>query len=163
MTANVGIAERADRLVVVLVGHRAGTGCGVPYVQAVGLWLLAVASVVTVVQRMLRGPPAGASTARAGEPGEPASGLREEPVTDGRTRRLVGRCAGCPSRWRRPLSPGGRRPGLDPTRARACASWSATWPGSVPGRRARSDCAELSRAGMRSYLRYWSEVFRLPD
>ncbi len=31
-------------------------------------------------------------------------------------------------------------------------------PGAAPGR-----ARELSRAGMRSYLRYWSEVFRLPD
>lgn len=52
MTANVGIAERGERLVVALVA--AGlSGLGVPYVLAIGLWLLAVASAVTVVQRML--------------------------------------------------------------------------------------------------------------
>ncbi|MFC0557148.1 phosphatidylinositol phosphate synthase [Planotetraspora thailandica] len=52
MTANVGIAERGERLVVALVA--AGlSGLGVPYVLAIGLWLLAAASAVTVVQRMV--------------------------------------------------------------------------------------------------------------
>ncbi|MBD3140605.1 phosphatidylinositol phosphate synthase [Microbispora bryophytorum] len=52
MTANVGIAERGERLVVVLVA--AGlSGLGVPYILAAGLWLLAAASSVTVVQRMV--------------------------------------------------------------------------------------------------------------
>jgi len=51
MTANVGIAERADRLVAVLVA--AGlAGLGVPYLLPVVLWVLAVASTVTVVQRI---------------------------------------------------------------------------------------------------------------
>src|SRR5690606_6182809 len=51
-TANVGIAERADRLVAVLVA--AGlSGLGLPYVLPAVLWALAVASTVTVVQRML--------------------------------------------------------------------------------------------------------------
>lgn len=49
-TCNVGIAERSERLVVVLVG--AGLdGLGVPYALPVALILLAVASAVTVVQR----------------------------------------------------------------------------------------------------------------
>jgi CDP-diacylglycerol---glycerol-3-phosphate 3-phosphatidyltransferase len=52
MTADVGIAERADRLVVVLVATGLD-GLGVPYVQAAALWVLAVASAVTLVQRML--------------------------------------------------------------------------------------------------------------
>lgn len=52
MTANVGIAERSERLVTVLVVTGLD-GLGVPYVQAVGLWLLAVATVITVFQRML--------------------------------------------------------------------------------------------------------------
>ncbi len=43
MTANVGIAERADRLVVVLVATGLD-GLGVPYVQAAALWFLAVGS-----------------------------------------------------------------------------------------------------------------------
>lgn len=53
MTANVGIAERADRLVAVLV-TTGFVGLGLPpVVLKVVLALLAVASAVTVVQRML--------------------------------------------------------------------------------------------------------------
>ncbi len=52
MTANVGIAERSERLVAVLVVTGLD-GLGVPYVQAWGLWILAVATVITVLQRML--------------------------------------------------------------------------------------------------------------
>jgi CDP-diacylglycerol--glycerol-3-phosphate 3-phosphatidyltransferase len=52
MTANVGIAERSERLVTVLVATGLA-GFGVPYVQAVALWVLAVATVVTVAQRMI--------------------------------------------------------------------------------------------------------------
>jgi CDP-diacylglycerol--glycerol-3-phosphate 3-phosphatidyltransferase len=53
LTCNVGIAERPERLIVVLVA--AGfTGLGVPDgLLAGGLWLLAALSAVTVVQRML--------------------------------------------------------------------------------------------------------------
>lgn len=52
MTADVGIAERADRLVVVLAATGLA-GLGIPYIQAAALWLLAVAGSVTVVQRIL--------------------------------------------------------------------------------------------------------------
>ncbi|MFP5346102.1 MAG: phosphatidylinositol phosphate synthase [Actinomycetes bacterium] len=53
MTANVGIAERADRLVVVLFTTGL-VGLGLPrVVLTVVLALLAVASLVTVMQRML--------------------------------------------------------------------------------------------------------------
>ncbi|MGW2307175.1 phosphatidylinositol phosphate synthase [Actinomadura luteofluorescens] len=49
-TCNVGIAERAERLIVALVA--AGfDGLGVPYILAVALWGLAVLSTVTVGQR----------------------------------------------------------------------------------------------------------------
>ncbi|HJQ42310.1 MAG TPA: CDP-alcohol phosphatidyltransferase family protein, partial [Jatrophihabitantaceae bacterium] len=55
MTATVGIAERADRLIIVLVGtgltsDRLG---GIPYVQAIALWALVGASTITVAQRMV--------------------------------------------------------------------------------------------------------------
>jgi CDP-diacylglycerol--glycerol-3-phosphate 3-phosphatidyltransferase len=53
MSANVGIAERADRLVAVLVTTGL-VGLGLPeVVLTIVLLLLAVASLVTVVQRML--------------------------------------------------------------------------------------------------------------
>ena len=52
LRCDVGLAERAERLIIVLVG--AGfSGLGVSWALPVGLWALAVASVVTVVQRLL--------------------------------------------------------------------------------------------------------------
>ena len=52
MTANVGVTERADRLVIILV-CTGFDGLGVPYVQAAALWVLAVGSTVTIGQRAL--------------------------------------------------------------------------------------------------------------
>jgi CDP-diacylglycerol--glycerol-3-phosphate 3-phosphatidyltransferase len=52
MTANVGVTERADRLVAILVSTGLD-GLGVPYVQAAALWLLAIGSTVTIGQRAL--------------------------------------------------------------------------------------------------------------
>jgi len=52
MTADVGITERADRLVIVLVATGLH-GLGVPYLQAAALWYVAVGSTVTIVQRAL--------------------------------------------------------------------------------------------------------------
>ena len=52
LTCDVGFAERAERLIIVLVG--AGlSGLGLTWALPVGLWALAVASVVTVVQRLV--------------------------------------------------------------------------------------------------------------
>lgn len=47
-----GIAERTERLAVILLATGVA-GLGVPYIQAVGLWVLAVAITITVLQRML--------------------------------------------------------------------------------------------------------------
>jgi CDP-diacylglycerol---glycerol-3-phosphate 3-phosphatidyltransferase len=52
MRCDVGLAERAERLILVLAGT-ALTGLGVDAALAVALWLLAVASAVTVAQRLL--------------------------------------------------------------------------------------------------------------
>lgn len=52
LDCNVGFAERAERLIIVLVGTGLD-GLGVPYVQAVALWVLSAATVLTVAQRML--------------------------------------------------------------------------------------------------------------
>ena len=50
--ADVGVAERSERLLVALVA--AGlTGLGVPFVLAIGLWAVAAASTVTFGQRVL--------------------------------------------------------------------------------------------------------------
>lgn len=51
MTCDVGIAERAERVIVVLVGTGLD-GFGVPYVLAIALWLLVAATAVTVGQRL---------------------------------------------------------------------------------------------------------------
>jgi CDP-diacylglycerol--glycerol-3-phosphate 3-phosphatidyltransferase len=52
MTADVGVAERSERLIVVLLATGLA-GLGVPYILPAGLWLLAVAGVITVAQRMI--------------------------------------------------------------------------------------------------------------
>jgi CDP-diacylglycerol---glycerol-3-phosphate 3-phosphatidyltransferase len=53
MTATVGIAERAERLIIVLLGTGlSGEPLAVPYVQAIALWVLVAASAITVVQRL---------------------------------------------------------------------------------------------------------------
>jgi CDP-diacylglycerol--glycerol-3-phosphate 3-phosphatidyltransferase len=52
LTASGGIAERAERLVLVGVGGLL-TGIGVTYAIDVALWLLAVLSVITLLQRMI--------------------------------------------------------------------------------------------------------------
>jgi CDP-diacylglycerol--glycerol-3-phosphate 3-phosphatidyltransferase len=65
--ADVGVAERSERLLVALVA--AGlTGLGVPFVLAIGLWAVAAASTVTFAQRVLVvrkavGPNAGKASA----------------------------------------------------------------------------------------------------
>lgn len=50
--ATVGLAERGERLIVALVVIGLD-GVGVPYVLAAGLWLLAIASTITIVQRFV--------------------------------------------------------------------------------------------------------------
>jgi CDP-diacylglycerol--glycerol-3-phosphate 3-phosphatidyltransferase len=51
-TATVGIAERGERLIVVLVGAGlTGSPFDVPHVLEIALWILAVASAITVGQR----------------------------------------------------------------------------------------------------------------
>lgn len=50
--ATVGLAERGERLIVALVVIGLDS-VGVPYVLAAGLWLLAIASTITIVQRFV--------------------------------------------------------------------------------------------------------------
>ena len=53
MTASVGFAERAERLIIVLVGTGvSGSFLGIRYAQDVSLWFLVAASTVTVGQRV---------------------------------------------------------------------------------------------------------------
>jgi CDP-diacylglycerol--glycerol-3-phosphate 3-phosphatidyltransferase len=52
LSADVGIVERTERLILVLVGT-GFTGLGITYALHVALWLLLVGSAVTVAQRFL--------------------------------------------------------------------------------------------------------------
>ncbi|MDT5038831.1 MAG: CDP-diacylglycerol---glycerol-3-phosphate 3-phosphatidyltransferase [Micromonosporaceae bacterium] len=66
LSANVGIAERFERLVILGLGG-IGHGLGVPYALSIALWLLVALSVVTAGQRIghvyrqdrASGPPPG--------------------------------------------------------------------------------------------------------
>lgn len=51
-TMDGGLIERPERLIIGLVGLGL-TGFGVPYAIEIALWVLAVGSVVTIVQRLL--------------------------------------------------------------------------------------------------------------
>lgn len=51
-TANVGIAERAERLIIILLATFL-TGFGVPYVLPIALWLIGVLGVITIIQRII--------------------------------------------------------------------------------------------------------------
>ncbi len=53
MTAKGGIAERSDRLVAILVMTGFSGMFDAPFLREITLWALAVASTITVVQRML--------------------------------------------------------------------------------------------------------------
>jgi phosphatidylinositol phosphate synthase len=84
--ADVGLAERSERLVIVLVS--AGlTGLGVPFVLAVGLWALAVLSTVTFGQRVLvvrrAVGPGAAGRASAGRAGADQAGADQAGRDDG--------------------------------------------------------------------------------
>ena len=48
---NGGFAERTDRLIIIFVAL-GFAGLGVPYILAVGAWILALASVYTVFERL---------------------------------------------------------------------------------------------------------------
>jgi CDP-diacylglycerol--glycerol-3-phosphate 3-phosphatidyltransferase/CDP-diacylglycerol--inositol 3-phosphatidyltransferase len=53
MTAKGGIAERSDRLVSILVMSGLAGLFGLPFLREITLWVLAVASLITVFQRMV--------------------------------------------------------------------------------------------------------------
>ncbi|HEX5293168.1 MAG TPA: CDP-alcohol phosphatidyltransferase family protein [Streptosporangiaceae bacterium] len=86
LNADVGIAERPERMVIGLVAIGL-SGLGVPFVLAVGLWLLAAISAVTFGQRVLAvrrsaaAPAAPVSDAAAsGAATRPAGGGTDGPV-----------------------------------------------------------------------------------
>ena len=51
-TADVGLVERAERLIVALLAALL-TGFGVPYVLPISMWALGLLGLVTVIQRMI--------------------------------------------------------------------------------------------------------------
>jgi CDP-diacylglycerol---glycerol-3-phosphate 3-phosphatidyltransferase len=72
LRADVGLAERTERLLIALVA--AGlAGLGVPYVLSAGLWVLAAASAFTFGQRVLAVRRAAAEAARV-DPGAGGGG-----------------------------------------------------------------------------------------
>jgi CDP-diacylglycerol--glycerol-3-phosphate 3-phosphatidyltransferase len=48
---NGGLAERTERLIIVLT-TTGFAGLGVPYIMGIGFWVLAIASLLTVLQRL---------------------------------------------------------------------------------------------------------------
>ena len=73
LSCDVGIVERTERLILVLVGTGL-TGLGIPYAVHVALWILLVGSAVTVGQRFLAVRRAAAGAALP----SPAPSLRDE-------------------------------------------------------------------------------------
>ena len=53
LDARGGIAERTERLLIAMIATGL-SGLGVPYIQAVGLWVLAGLTTVTIIQRMVK-------------------------------------------------------------------------------------------------------------
>ena len=165
---------RARRAAGDLAGRgRASPGCtssgcrGIEVLLPIALWIVAVGSLVTLVQRVVtvRRESAEADAARrGGDQGSEA--VSEQPVagdrlTDGAVRARLEHGQEAPRAGRRAprAAPSPTPPGSGA--ARACGGWRPTWRAWCPTRRPER-LAELSRAGMRSYLRYWMESFRLP-
>ena len=62
LSADVGVVERTERLILILVGT-GFTGLGIPYALHVALWVLLAGSAVTVAQRFLAVRRAGSGPA----------------------------------------------------------------------------------------------------
>ena len=83
LSADGGLVERAERLIIALVGTGLRRASGVPYALTVALWLLAAASVWTVGQRIVAGVPRrpAAADRRTGRPGrQPVTVTRRPPT-----------------------------------------------------------------------------------
>ncbi len=118
MTASGGLAERADRLVAVLVTAFFSDVLDLEWLLEAVLWLLAIASTITVVQRMIsvRRQVAAEQAAGSGPAAAPPAGAPGPAEPPGRRRpgrRLVRR------RWRRRRSPSRRPRSLSRRRATA--------------------------------------------
>jgi CDP-diacylglycerol--glycerol-3-phosphate 3-phosphatidyltransferase len=105
--ADVGLAERAERIVIILLSTGL-SGLGVPYVLPVGLWALAVLSTVTFGQRVLvvrravgpgavKQPEAGTVAEGTADAGTADAGLADEGTADeGTADQGTGEGTGCP-------------------------------------------------------------------
>ena len=140
-----GLVERAERLILALVGTGLA-GLGVPYALDVALWVLAAASLWTVGQRL-----AEARRSARDLPPEPARAVNLHAdlqyAAGWRLVRLL------PERVAQRGCSGSAPTSPCAATGPACGSCGPTWPGSVPRTRTRD--------GMRSYARYWCETFRL--
>jgi CDP-diacylglycerol---glycerol-3-phosphate 3-phosphatidyltransferase len=136
LRCDVGIAERSERMLIVLVSAGV-SGLGVPYILAVGLWVLAVLSTVTFGQRVFAvhaaaQPGQGRPPGEDGEPekdGAPGhDGAPGQGSTPGRD--------GAPGRDGVPGQDGVPGPGekAPPTGAGGGGSWPGA-PGPAGGRR----------------------------
>jgi CDP-diacylglycerol---glycerol-3-phosphate 3-phosphatidyltransferase len=81
LRCDVGIAERTERLIGVLVPTGLA-GLGVPFVLPIGLWLLAAASTFTFGQRVM----AVQQSATSSRPQQPGSGSKMDPADTSGTR-----------------------------------------------------------------------------
>src|SRR3984893_12856577 len=170
LRADVGLAERTERLLIALVA--AGLfGLGVPYVLPAGLWVLAAASAFTAAQRLLAADRAAAvgSWARLGLGAGPGSRCARRWIMPGLKDRLTAAGYGLgwsvvcrvPESWawwafRVTADIAWRRQG--PQVQVLEANLRRVLDPDATGAELRA----LSRESMRSYARYWLEVFRLP-
>ena len=176
LTADGGLVERPERLIVALVGTASRgwasrsrwprrCGCSRPAsVWTVGQRIVAVhrsardaaASVLAGGGTVDHAP--GRLPAPAHRDPRPARGRRADRrrVRRGLARRPRPARAGRPRRL--PARRGPRRP---PRTAPGCAGCGRTCAGSSPTPRP-DELDALVRAGLRSYARYWCEAFRLP-
>ena len=131
LSCDVGIVERTERLILVLVGT-GFTGLGIPYALHVALWILLVGSAITVVQRVLA-VRRSAPTPRRPRPRR-ADRSRPDPRPTAADRRGVrGRLAGGPhaararGRGRGSTAPAAGRPAGTARASGSCAptcAWS---------------------------------------
>lgn len=82
LRCDVGIAERAERLLIGLVAIGLA-GLGVPYVLSVGLWILAVLSAITFGQRVYAVRKAAASSEATAPGAAGVPGISEESGVSG--------------------------------------------------------------------------------
>jgi CDP-diacylglycerol---glycerol-3-phosphate 3-phosphatidyltransferase len=138
LKCDVGFAERTERLLIALVSTGL-SGLGVPYVLPIGLWLLAVASVVTFGQRVVAARrSADAMEAAAAPGGETAGTAQPAPPADS----AAGGAAdteSTPARWSGPAEgSAGDAEGALAARS-ASAEGSAAGAESTPARSASVD------------------------